>query len=219
VIAEQTGGRLNARGGGNSVEYWIVGRRDLDQFLLCQRLTTGTKKASPRGALTTDLATLLVKASGPRPDDVFLDPFAGSGALVAARLNWPLRKAILSDIKTAELPRRITASRQVAILHEDALQLPSVRDESVTALVTDPPWSEYEQVETPYEDFADAMLASFDRVLHPQRGRLVVLLARRLTDVVTKAWERSLLELPDSHEVLVNGHPATVLVGGRPRLR
>lgn len=60
VIAEQTGGRLNLRGGGG-VEFWVIGRRDFDVLMLCERLSGG-RKAGPRGSLSADLAALLISA-------------------------------------------------------------------------------------------------------------------------------------------------------------
>lgn len=219
VIAEQTGGRLNSRGGRGSVEFWIVGRRNLDLLLFCRRLSVGGNTGIARGSLTPDLATLLVKASQPSIDDVYLDPFAGSGAIIRARLDCPLRRAIYNDLRLdmhrADLPTQLTNSRKVEILGEDALVLPSIADGSVTTVVTDPPWGEHAQLNMPYENFATAMMTTLNRVLHPRDGRLVLLLGRQVAHTVSAAWGRSSLLLRDSYDILVNGHPASVLVGGR----
>jgi hypothetical protein len=217
VIAEQTSGRFNARGG-SGVEYWIVGRRDLDVLMFCLRLTTGAQKTGGRGSLSSDLSTLLIKAASPQRDDVFLDPFGGSGSLVAARINTPFRKAIYSDIRLVEMRPQIPPllnSQKVDLLAEDALQLPSVPDGSVTSIVTDPPWGEYEDLGIPYDDFAESMMKSFDRVLDRSHGRLVLLVSRRASADVAPLWDLSNLWVRGSHDILVNGHPATVLVGGR----
>ncbi len=98
--------------------------------------------------------------------------------------------------------------------------MPSLPDGSVSAIVTDPPWGEHEDLGMPYIKFADAMMRNFDRVLDRRRGRLVLLVSRREGSTVTGLWEPSGLEVQQTHEILVNGHPATVLVGGRtPSLR
>jgi tRNA G10 N-methylase Trm11 len=115
----------------------------------------------------------------------------------------------------ADLPPRLHGSRRVKVLDEDALLLPSVPDGSVTAIVTDPPWGEYEELDQPYEQFTRGMLASFDRVLHPHDGRVVVLVSRRASAGVAELWLKSPLQARDSYDILVNGHPASVLVGGR----
>jgi Putative RNA methylase family UPF0020 len=218
VIAEQTGGRLIARGG-SGLEYWVVGRRDLDVMMLCLRLGSRAKESGVRGSLSGDLSTLLVKASNPSADDVFLDPFGGSGAIVEARIASAFRTALYSDIRLSELRSqlspRLVNSRKVRVLDEDALTLPSLGDGSISVIVTDPPWGEHEDLGMPYIKFAEAMMRNFDRVLDQRRGRLVLLVSRRAASVVSELWEPSGLDLKQRHEILVHGHPATVLVGGR----
>jgi hypothetical protein len=219
VITEQTGGRLIARGG-SGVEYWVIGRRDLDVMMLCLRLGSGAKKSGERGSLSADLSTLLVKASNPSADDAFLDPFGGSGAIVEARIASAFRTATYSDTRLPELRSqlspRLVNRRKVRVLDEDALTLPSVPAGSISAIVTDPPWGEHEDLGMPYIKFADAMMRNFDRVLDRRRGRLVLLVSRREAPTVTELWKPAGLEVKQTHEILVNGHPATVLVGGRP---
>jgi len=190
-------------------------------MMFCLRLTRGSRKSGPRGSLNSDLSNLLVKASSPREDDVFLDPFGGSGSIVAARIETGYWSVAYSDIRLAELrpqlPARIQSARGVQILDEDALRLPSVPDGNVTSIVTDPPWGEYEDLDIPYEQFAERMMKSFDRVLMHRGGRLVLLLSRRSAKVITPLWGPSNLQLVKSLDILVNGHPASVLVGRRPQ--
>jgi hypothetical protein len=134
----------------------------------------------PRGALSPELSTLLVAASEPASHDVFLDPFAGSGALVAVRLRSPTHRVVYND---PHPPRRLPATlagRGRLVLHtEDALSLPSIRAGSVNAIVTDPPWGEHDRNLGDYAAFAAALSASFARVLRPATGRAVVLVTRR----------------------------------------
>lgn len=210
AIAKASGARLTTRGGGT--EYWLIGRRDLTTMLFCRRLTSGVKQGAA-GSLGADLATLLVKASGPRADDVFLDPFAGSGALVRARMALPYDRVICSDLVRPEIPR----GKRVTVLAEDALELPSVPTGSVSAVVTDPPWGEYDELDADFDTFARGLLASLDRVLDPRHGRLVMLLSRRTATVAARHWKAAGLELWHSYDLLVNGHPATAHVGGRSR--
>ncbi|ADB31946.1 putative RNA methylase [Kribbella flavida DSM 17836] len=219
AIGKATGARVNARGGAGA-EYWVIGRRDLSSMLFCQRLTSGVKQGAA-GSLGADLATLLVKASEPAPDDVFLDPFAGSGAIVSARMASAYRRLIYSDLAAGEpqvqiLPE-LRRGKRVTLLTEDALELPSVPTGSVSAIVTDPPWGEYDELDVDLSTFARQMMQSFDRVLDPERGRLVLLVSRRVADVTARLWKTAGLELAQSHELLVNGHPASAQVGARSR--
>lgn len=214
AIEARTRGALNARGG-SGTEFWLIGRRDLDTVLFCERLSTGPTGKAERGALATDLSTLLVLASEPRPDDVFLDPFGGSGTLVAARALWPARSLTYSDVRARQhapsFSLRGRAGPQVRVLDEDARALPSVPDDSVDAIVTDPPWGEYEELEQPYPAFAEGVLAAFRRVLKDP-ARVVLLLSRRSADVFAELFPGASLTTQRRLDVLVNGHPATVLV-------
>ncbi len=113
VIAEQTGGRLIARGG-SGIEYWVVDRRDLDVTMLRLRLGSGAKKSGARGSLSADLSTLLVKASNPSAGDMFLDPFGGSGAIVEARIATAFRTVVYSDTRLWERRSQLSPSSSTA---------------------------------------------------------------------------------------------------------
>jgi tRNA G10 N-methylase Trm11 len=162
---------------------------------------------------------LLVKASDPRPDDVFLDPFAGSGSIVRARTAVPYGWATYSDLAAGEprlqVPSEIRRRSRVTVLAEDALELPSISTGSVSSIVTDPPWGEYDRLDVDCATFARRMMASFDRVLEPRRGGLVLLLSRRAAEVTHGLWPSANLKLVQSHQLLVNGHPASAQIGGR----
>lgn len=214
AIAKTTGARLSLRGGG--VEYWVIGRRGTETMLFCRRLTRGVDPGVA-GSLGKDLATLLVKASDPRPDDVFLDPFAGSGSIVRARIALPCRRATYSDVAVGKVPAELRRSGRVDVFTDDALELPSIPSGSVSAIVTDPPWGEYDK-DLDFGTFAQRMMTSFDRALDPRRGRLVLLLSRQAAAVTHGLWASANLQLTRSHDVLVNGHPATAQVGGRVSL-
>ena len=211
AIAECTGTRVRARG--SCDEYWVVGRRALDQLLLCHRLDRPRMTRPVRGALSPELSALLVAASRPSPDDVFLDPFGGTGALVAARLSSPARTIIYSDIrKPSNLQHAVIDDRRVHVLTEDATELPSIPTGSVTAIVTDPPWGEHEIPADSYKHFATRTFASFHRVLDPHRGRLVLVTSRRTEPLFREALGGTKVEVGDTHRILVNGHPASVLL-------
>ena len=223
ALTDKTGGRLARRGSGT--EYWVVGRRDLTELILGLRLTEKTKpgKAQPvkmKGALSGQLAALLVSASRPRSGDVFLDPFAGSGSLVRARLARPGHAFWYSDTDPGRadptLRRDLRRNSAGHFLSEDALTLPSISDGSVDVIVTDPPWGEYDQLKTSLSDFYSALAISFDRVLNPVTGRFVILVARRSADELASALSAFPFKIEATYPVLINGHPANVLMGGRP---
>jgi hypothetical protein len=209
AIARQTGGHHHARGG-RGVEFWVIGRREYRRFLLGLRLRGAPSNATAAGALAPDLATLLVLAGQPQREDVFLDPFAGSGALVTARAARPYRELICADI--AQPP--VSRLAHLRVLAEDARTLPSVADHSVNMIVTDPPWYEFEHGADDFDDFMRATLANLVRVLVSHGGRLVLLMSRRQAPLVAGLWNDVGLALRDEIPILVNGHPASVFIGG-----
>ena len=223
ALSDKTGGQLARRGSGT--EYWVIGRRDLNELILGLRLTiktkTGkTKPATVKGALSEQLAALLVGASQPRPADVFLDPFAGSGSLVRARQAWRGHAFWYNDTDPGRadptLRRDLRKNSAGHFLSEDALTLPSIPDGSIDVIVTDPPWGEYEQLIMPRSEFYAALAASFDRVLNPVTGRFVILAGRQSAAELTTALSAFPFKVATTYPVLVHGHPACVLVGGRP---
>ena len=217
AVAARTGRHVEPRG--SCQEYWVVGRTGLDKLLLCIRLPRPRREEKARGAISRELSAVMVAASGPDPRDVFLDPFGGSGSFAVARLEHPVRKVWYSDIRLAEhrpaFDARLVRDDRVRLLDEDALRLPSISDGSVDVIVTDPPWGEHEALNRPYREFAAGIAASFARVLRPGRGRYVILINRDNAAVLLQALSASGIAPDDAHEVLVNGHPATVLVRGR----
>lgn len=217
AISAKTGQRVEPRG--MCQEYWVIGRLDLDELLLCVRLPKQKRPPKAKGALSYELSSMLVAASRPTARDVFLDPFAGSGSFVLARLDSPAQKIWYSDLDLRkferEFPRELSMDKRVGFLNDDALTLASVPDGRVDVVVTDPPWGEHEDLGMPFEEFARAMVKSFDRVLHSASGRFVVLTSRRTASTVEKEFADGGFSVNSIHEILVNGHPATVFVGGR----
>ncbi len=217
-IALRTRSRVESRG--SCHEYWIIGRRDLHELLLCARLPKAKQPDRPKGALSYELSKMLIAASQPRLGETFLDPFAGSGALVHARLGGaPAKSVIYSDTALAKfrsmLPRQVRSDRRVRLLDEDATHLFSVGEGQVDVIVTDPPWGEFEKLDVEYSEFADQIARSFNRVLNRRTGRFVILSSRRNAATFVEALTRSGFKLHSTPGILVNGHPATVLIGGR----
>jgi 16S rRNA G966 N2-methylase RsmD len=200
-------------------EYWVIGRTDLRELLLCARLPKQKRAAKAKGAVSYELSSMLVAASRPNVRDVFLDPFAGSGSFVLARIENAAHQIWYSDINLQEFerdfPRELYSDRRVEFLDDDALALSSVPDGQVDVIVTDPPWGEYDDTGMPYEVFVHAMAKSFSRVLNQAKGRFVVLTSRKTATLVEREFAKGGFSVNSTHEILVNGHPATVLVGAR----
>ncbi|MFE9098026.1 TRM11 family SAM-dependent methyltransferase [Streptomyces sp. NPDC007264] len=218
AVSASTGRRVEPRG--KCQEYWLIGRLDLRELMFCARLPKPARAKKGRGAVSHELSSMLVLASRPGDRDVYLDPFAGSGSFVLARLDMPAHRIIYSDTDLKshrdDFPAELTGDQRVRLLSEDALTLPSLADGEVDVIVTDPPWGEYEELPLPYAEFTRAVSESFARVLDAETGRFVLLCARRGAPDYRTSLEAAGLAVEATHEILVNGHPATVFVGGRP---
>jgi hypothetical protein len=216
-ISFQTSSHVNPRGTGR--EFWLIGRRNLDELLFALRLPKDSPRQVEKGALSTELSSLLVYASGPLSTDDFLDPFGGTGALVNARLGAPYRSITYSDLKRHKLPialvRKVKSDPRVKLRSEDALILPSIKDGEIDVIVTDPPWGEFDRLTMPFSQFAIAVAKSFDRVLNSEFGRFVILSSRRNSETMSRALMANGFRIHAAHGILVNGHPASVIIGGR----
>lgn len=213
AINSATGLRPQPRG--NCQEYWAIGRRDWSSAYLGERLPGGkSREPAAKGSLSGQLSALLVSLSRPDPKDVFLDPFAGSGSIVAARLATPAQKVIYNDLDRTlqrSAAARLGPRAKVAFLHEDGTALASVKSAEVTAIVTDPPWGEYDESIGDYAKFADALASEFSRVLNPHRGRLVLLVSRRNEEQMQASLTEHGFSCEPPIGILVNGHPASVI--------
>lgn len=218
AISRRTRSQVASRG--SCQEYWIIGRRDLDDLLLCARLPKAKRPDKAKGSLSYELSAMLLAASQPQKGETFLDPFGGSGALVEARLDSPARLVVYSDTALGRLlpmlPRRLKSSdRHVQLLDEDATRLHSIGDGQIDVIVTDPPWGEFDELDLPYPAFADAIAQSFNRVLDRQSGRFVILSSRRNAESLVESLTRHEFKVSSTPGILVNGHPATVVIGRR----
>ncbi len=219
AVTRATGGRFTPRGGGD--EYWTISRRDLSEVLFCRRAARPQRQQPPRGGLAPDVAHVIVNALGrPQSRDVVLDPFAGSGALIAARVQTPFREAICSDLGygdgSAEIRPGIADNPKIRKLADDARTLASIPDHSIDAVVTDPPWGEFDEDPGLAESLIAAALGAIHRVMRPG-GKVAMLVARRLAADVGKQWLDNDFRIRKSYDLLVNGHPATLLVGDASR--
>jgi predicted RNA methylase len=215
AIGAATGLRPEPRG--NCQEYWVIGRRDWPALYLAERLP-GSKARLPaqQGSLSAELSALLVSLSRPDPQDVFLDPFAGSGSIVSARLATSARKVIFND-RDKSLGRsaaaRLGNHRELVFSHDDGTSMTSVKSADVSAIVTDPPWGEYDDSIGDYATFTRSIAAEFSRVLNPRGGRLVLLVSRRHAEQLQESLAEAGFACEPPIGILVNGHPASVVRG------
>ncbi len=181
------------------VQFWFLTRSEGYGFFgmrLTQHPDFG--KVLARGELRPEMADVMCLLSEPNKDDVFLDPFAGSGATTKARMNYPHKKIIAGDIN----PKRHFIEKL------DATKLERFENGSVDKIVTDPPWGLFDK-NVDIDSLYTKTLESFYRVLR-EGGILVMMVGdRRLFEKLLEKFKNKFVLRQKLH-VLVSGKKAGV---------
>ncbi len=199
-------------------EIWVSLRREGFALLLFRRLRNRARSADrPKGMLAPELGALLCRYSDPSPEDVFLDPFCGHGGIFLERMRWKYRLAfaidrddrLVSALKERLARRSGTWRKRTYVRSGNGASLEGFDSGFITAIVTDPPWGEYDGSLGSVETLYSAFLTSAARVL-ASRGRLILLAGRDVAVPEILAPLSSSLEMEASHDMLVSGKKATL---------
>jgi hypothetical protein len=203
------------------VELAVVLRDGGSAYFSAVRRGSPEAKDTAAGELPRTTARLLCELTDPRDDDVFLDPFMGSGSIPLERARMgPYKMIFASDRDEASVARvkerlkgkDFERKRKTFFPKRlDARDLSRFEDGLFTAIATDPPWGDWEGLD---QEELLALYASFlgeaRRLLAPS-GRLVLLVGRsgaleRTMDGAAADWR-----IAESYEVLISGKKARAL--------
>lgn len=198
-------------------EFWFMIRRENHAFF-GMRLTglTSVQPNRAKGQLASELADLLCIVSDPSKEDIFLDPFCGSGAIPLGRAHFPYRQIMATDSdqkSVTVLQRKAVTLKNFIVTHANALGLKQVRDQSIDKIVTDPPWGFFDPKsgEDDFRKLYQGMLKEFARILKPS-GVIVALIGRKdMFDGILNE-DKNNLKLFKKYDILVSGKKAGVYV-------
>ena len=194
-------------------EIWLLARREKYGVIGLRITRHGDyEKILQKGELRPELTYLLSLLSEPSAEDIFLDPFAGSGAIPLQRASsFDFKEIIVIDNipdTVIKLRDRLAGSK-IKVLQADALHLTSIEDNYVNKIVTDPPWGLSVSRGTDIPQLYQKMLVEFNRILSD--GGILVLLTSRLIlmeEILVRS--KAGFDLVKKIETLVNGQKATV---------
>lgn len=166
---------------GDSQNFNLAVRLDLEngECMVSTQLTDATFRfrgncyTFQAGGIRPTVAAALIWISRPAPDDVFYDPFCGSGTIPRERAFYKARRIIASDIN-AEIvaSTRNNLPSQIKLFCCDAQKLRAA-DHSIDVIVSNIPWGK----QIPVDDILDlytSFLREAKRVLS-EKGRMVLL--------------------------------------------
>ncbi len=211
----------NVRRAGADAEFWVIIRRE-GAVYFAKRI--GSRRENDRdlakGELNPEIAYTLCRLSEPSKDDVFLDPFAGSGAIPLARARWPLRLVFATDTdedmvkslrtKVKAVGKKLTRARKRFIVRtDDARRFVRFDDGFVTKIVTDPPWGLFDTSIDDITQFYRDVFSEAARVL-AKNGLFVVLTSQKETVDSFIAGNPGLFMLQERYDILVSGQKAAI---------
>jgi len=197
-------------------EFWFLFRSEKNQnnfSIFMKRLTLrpSWEKTLHKGELPPPLAWTLCRLARLVHGDTVLDPFCGYGSIPDSALKYfHIKKFIACDNnREAALYAKAKFNKRKKedfILYEgDFSALPSlVAGESVDAIVTDPPWGDYREINK--SSFYKEMFDVFHKLL--KKGGRIVLLSANNDDLLSEAPESFKLEarIP----ILLSGKKAAI---------
>lgn len=196
------------------VEVWFLERSEGVGFVgLRLSRRAATEKELQRGELKPELASILCLLSEPDKNDVFLDPFAGSGAIPLERAQeGPSRQILAGDADreaVRALRRRAAQAKAKIVVEEmDATSLRGLADGAVDKIVTDPPWGLFDAQDAPaLAGLYARMLSEFERVLSPG-GLAVILMGQK--ELFESAISQTRFEVINKYDILVSGKKTAI---------
>ncbi|MDR2658009.1 MAG: RsmD family RNA methyltransferase [Oscillospiraceae bacterium] len=214
LIAQKTGLMLDRAFADE--EFWVL-KRSENLYMFMRRLNNHARqsydKILRKGELRPEIAYIMNYLSNPTPNDIYLDPFAGSGALGLSRYQHfgKCKRIYMFDNDESKVNQiRRTIGEQSSVYVSKTIDIRHIHTvipaNGVTNIVTDPPWGLFDKKDN-MEEFYIQMLAQFKKALAPNAN--VVVLTSRDADFTNALRSFSVNACLQRH-ILVSGKKATI---------
>lgn len=195
-------------------EIWYIIRSEGMGFY-CQLLFKRkvTEKNLNGGELRPEFSNLMCSCITLNKDMIICDPFCGYGAIpkqLITRFN--VKKVYASDLDKEKVDlikkSKWSGDKKIKVFHANAMNIKEIADSTVDAVITDPPWGYYEQINN-MKDFYKEMLKELNRIVK-ENGKIVILTAKK------EEFESICIDLgisiSEKYNTLVNGKKASIYV-------
>jgi 23S rRNA G2445 N2-methylase RlmL len=193
-ISRQT--KLSAYRAKPDIEIWLNLRNDgTAYFMVRVKKHPSFEKTLKQGELRPDVVDIMLHKAKINKQSVIADIFGGWGAIAAAVAEsgryGKIYTGDINDECVQYQKARLRNKRNCVVRKWDACSLQSeLEDISVDAVITDPPWGEYEQYEK-YDipQFYDVFIGETARILRPN-GSFVFLTSQQNENETRKSLEK-----------------------------
>ena len=133
----------------------------------------GRDFTTSRGGIRPSVAHCLVRLSNPKNDDIFYDPFCGSGTIPYERMNYKYKKIFASDISPDVLNIAQTNLDDSVITFQSDACNTKMKNNSVDVVVTNLPWGKQINIDN-LQDLYDCFFKELKRIMKND-GRALML--------------------------------------------
>lgn len=165
--------------------------------------------SQPAGVLRPELTHILCLVAGLDGNDVVLDPFAGSGAILQEALAGFHAKQAIAVEKDKRLLRGLKKKPKLKVVEGNATNLSFIKSDSIDKVITDPPWGSFTKLsDQELNSLYSGSLKEIARVL--KSGGVGVILTSAQKPIEHALSNVNNVKLIKTCRILVSGQKAAI---------
>ncbi len=192
-------------------EVWMIKRSGRFNGVALRLTSHPDYHASEKSELRPEICFLMNYLSEPSSNDVWLDPFCGSGALAESRIKISnYKKIICSDIDISKIEKKRSELDEIEIKKMNYKDIHLLQKEGVNKVVTDPEWGIFNK-DVNIEKMHDLFFYKVKRLI-PETRIFILLTHKRNDDIVLNLIKnkKTSLNLISKLQIFVWNQPAYI---------